>query len=107
MGLIYVNFEGLNGNFDLFVVVKDICDMFGCMVMNDEEMVVLIVGGYMFGKVYGVVKFDDCLGLVFVGVGIEVQGFGWQNFCGMGKGVDMIISGLEGVWGVNLIVWSM
>lgn len=29
------------------------CVIFVCMVMNDEEIVVLMVGGYMVGKVYG------------------------------------------------------
>lgn len=71
MGLIYVNFEGFNGNLDLLVVVKDICEMFGCMVMNDEEMVVFIVGGYIFGKVYGVYKLEECLGREFFVVSIE------------------------------------
>lgn len=54
MGFIYVNLEGFNGNLDLKVVVVDICEIFKCMVMNDYEIVVLIVGGYIFGKVYGV-----------------------------------------------------
>lgn len=66
MGLIYVNFEGFDGNFDFVVVVCDICVIFGCMVMDDEEMVVLIVGGYIFGKIYGVVLVDN------VGVEFEV-----------------------------------
>lgn len=71
MGLIYVNLEGFNVNFDLVLVVKDICEIFGRMVMNDYEMVVLIVGGYIFGKIYGVVNFDKYVVVELVGVGIE------------------------------------
>lgn len=71
MGLIYVNFEGFKGVFDLMGFVKNICIVFGCMVMNDEEIVVLIVGGYIFGKMYGVYKFVDCLEVEFGGVGLE------------------------------------
>lgn len=71
MGLIYVNFEGLKGVFDFMGLVKNICIVFLCMVMNDEEIVVFIVGGYIFGKMYGVYKFLDCLGVEFGGVGFE------------------------------------
>lgn len=54
MGLIYVNLEGLDYSGELFFVVVVICVIFGNMGMNDEEIVVLIVGGYMLGKIYGV-----------------------------------------------------
>lgn len=106
MGLIYVNLEGLDGNLDFLVLVCDICEIFGWMVMNDEEIVVLVVGGYIFGKVYGngdVVY----VGVELEGVLIEVQGFGWLLIYGLGKGVDMIILGIEGFWIVNLIQWDM
>lgn len=68
MGFIYVNLEGLGGNFDFLEVVKVIWEIFVRMGMNDEEIIVLNVGGYMFGKIYG-------RGLVFyVGVDFEVVG---------------------------------
>lgn len=70
MGLIYVNLEGLNGNLDFMVVVVDICEMFWCMVMNDVEIVVLIVGGYIFGKIYGV-GLVDLVGFEFEVVLLE------------------------------------
>lgn len=54
MGLIYVNLEGLDYSGELFFAVAVICVIFGNMGMNDEEIVVLIVGGYMLGKIYGV-----------------------------------------------------
>lgn len=54
MGLIYVNLEGLDYSGELFFVVVVICVIFGNMGMNDEEIVALIVGGYMLGKIYGV-----------------------------------------------------
>lgn len=105
MGLIYVNLEGLDGNFDLFKVVYDICDIFGCMVMNDEEIVVLIVGGYSFGKIYGVGLVDN-VDVELEVVGLEYQGLGWVNrFCS-GKGGDIIISGLEVIWMCILVQWS-
>lgn len=97
MGLIYVNLEGFDGKFDLLVVVCDICDIFGCMVMNDEEIVVLIVGGYIFGKMYGVGDVGF-VGFDFEGGLIEVQGFGWVSMYGSGIGGDVILSGFEVVW---------
>lgn len=106
MGLIYVNLEGLNGNFDLIVLVYDICEIFGCMVMNDEEIVVLIVGGYIFGKIYGVGDFEKYVGVEFVGVSIEEMSIGWKNIFGEGNGEYIIIFGLEGVWIDMLMQWS-
>lgn len=105
MGFIYVNLEGLDYSGELFFVVVVICVIFGNMGMNDEEIVVLIVGGYIFGKIYGVVV------VFYVGVDlevvlIEVQGLGWVSSYGSGVGVDVIIFGLEVVWMQMLIQWS-
>lgn len=70
MGLIYVNLEGVNGKFDLLKMVVYVWEIFVWMVMNDEEIVVLVVGGYMVGKCYGNGSVE-VLGLEFEVVGIE------------------------------------
>lgn len=105
MGLIYVNLEGLNGNLDFMVVVVDICEMFWCMVMNDVEIVVLIVGGYIFGKIYGV-GLVDLVGFEFEVVLLEQMGLGWKSLYGIGIGKDVIISGIEVVWMNILMKWD-
>ena len=38
--------------------------------------------------------------------GIELQGFGWSNSYGSGKGADTITSGLEVIWTKTPTQWS-
>lgn len=102
MGFIYVNFEGVNGKLDLFKIVVYVCEIFVCMVMNDEEIVVLVVGGYMVGKCYGNGSVE-VLGFDLEGVGIEEVGFGWMNYESCSIGCDMVLSGIEGVWMIYFI----
>lgn len=105
MGLIYVNPEGPNGEPDPKKSAKYIRQSFKRMAMNDEETVALIAGGHTFGKVHGAApeehNADDP-----EKAPIEMQGLGWQNSFGTGKGADTITSGLEGTWTKTPTEWS-
>jgi catalase-peroxidase len=105
MGLIYVNPEGPNGNPDPLAAARDIRETFGRMGMNDEETVALIAGGHTFGKTHGAAP-DDNLEADPEGAGLEMQGLGWKNNHGTGRGGDTITSGLEVTWTTTPAEWS-
>ncbi|MEX0275660.1 MAG: catalase/peroxidase HPI [Flavobacteriaceae bacterium] len=106
MGLIYVNPEGPNGNPDPLAAARDIRETFGRMAMDDEETVALIAGGHTFGKTHGAASDAEYLEAEPAGASIEMQGMGWKNNFGSGKGPDTITSGLEGAWTSTPTRWS-
>src|SRR5690606_5615497 len=105
MGLIYVNPEGPDGNPDPIASAKDIRDTFSRMGMNDEETLALIAGGHTFGKTHGAASADH-VGSDPEASDIEMQGLGWANSYGSGKGADTITSGLEVTWTSKPTEWS-
>jgi catalase-peroxidase len=105
MGLIYVNPEGPDRNPDPILAAKAIRKTFGNMGMDDEETVALIAGGHTFGKTHGAADASH-VGVEPEAGDLELQGLGWVNSFGSGKGGDTITSGLEVTWTSTPTKWS-
>ncbi|GAB3419967.1 catalase/peroxidase HPI [Haloparvum alkalitolerans] len=106
MGLIYVNPEGPDGEPDTEASAKNIRQAFSRMAMNDEETVALIAGGHTFGKVHGADDPEEHIGPEPEAAPIDLQGLGWENDFGEGKGPDTITSGIEGPWNTTPTMWD-
>ena len=105
MGLIYVNPEGPEGVPDPALAAHDIRETFARMAMNDEETVALIAGGHTFGKTHGA-HADDKMGPDPEAAPLEMQGLGWKNGYGTGKGSDTVTSGIEVTWTYHPTRWD-
>jgi catalase-peroxidase len=106
MGLIYVNPQGPNGNPDPIASGRDVRETFARMAMNDEETVALVAGGHTFGKAHGA-ALESHVGPDPEGSDISLQGLGWANTHGTGRGGHTITSGIEGAWKPNPTKWDM
>ncbi|MFO1490933.1 MAG: peroxidase family protein [Kiritimatiellia bacterium] len=105
MGLIYVNPEGPNGNPDPVAAAKDIRETFARMAMNDEETVALIAAPPHLRQDPRRRPGVACRARIEA-AGLEMQGLGWANSFGTGKGADTITSGLEVTWTTTPTRWS-
>ena len=106
MGLIYVNPEGPSGKPDPLAAARDIRETFARMAMNDEETAALIIGGHSFGKTHGAAPAVGNVGPEPEAAPLEMQGLGWANSFGTGKGGHAITSGLEVTWSNTPTKWS-
>ncbi|UBZ15549.1 catalase/peroxidase HPI [Flagellimonas marinaquae] len=105
MGLIYVNPEGPDANPDPVAAAHDIRETFKRMAMNDEETVALIAGGHTIGKTHG--NGDaELVGADPESEDLALQGLGWVNKNGSGKGAHAFTSGLEVTWTSTPVQWS-
>ena len=107
MGLIYVNPEGPYGEPDVEGSAANIREEFDRMAMDDEETVALIAGGHTFGKVHGADDPEEHVDAEPEDAPIDLQGLGWDNDLGEGKGPDTITSGIEGPWNSAPTQWDM
>ena len=106
MGLIYVDPQGPATVPDAKAAARDIRQTYGRMGLNDEETVALNAGGHTFGKSHGAADPAVWLGREPDAAPLELQGLGWANRFGTGKGADTVSSGLEGIWTATPITWD-
>ncbi|RJT74226.1 catalase/peroxidase HPI [Arthrobacter cheniae] len=106
MGLIYVDPQGPATVPDPLASARDIRQTYRRMGLNDEETVALNVGGHTFGKSHGAADPGTSLGAEPDAAPLELQGLGWSNSFGTGKGADAVSSGLEGIWTATPTTWD-